>query len=453
MRTKKRSTLKKYLFKKYLVSYIIFEILFQIFVNVDMVVLKNHAANYFVTCEDVYNKIDKYGYWNVIAQSQITDKAYIEILDLSYNVKTSKNSPHTAGYRYTSEQISEIANKKVENVELYFLAKTQELVIIKSSAINKYVLIFLLAVIFLLIFLFIAYIFFFKFMAKVAGNSLEKPLQSLTEGINRFKNKEYSHRINFFSNNEFDDLKDAFNSMAATIENEMKLRKEAENINKQLILDVTHDLKTPLTSIEGYSELLKENDNLEDKVRKQYLDIIIANSKRTNKLIKDLFDITYYDYKDFKFQKEKTDFCEFLRRLLVEYVVIFEDNNKKYEFDIPEHSIWIDIDKKMIDRAICNIMNNFIKYSGENTKISISLEKSSCGANLTIIDDGMGISKEKCDSIFLPFVRDDKSRNTMNGGTGLGLAISKKIIEKHGGSITLISDKGKGCEFRIIFNG
>lgn len=452
MKIRKKSTLKKYFFKKYLISFVIFQIIFQLFINGSMYVLKNHAAKNFVNCEYVYNDIDQYGYDSVIAQSDIRDKAYIEILDLDYNVKKSKNSPHATGYKYSDKEISEIANKKIEDVELFFLSKTQELVIIKSSSMNKNVLIFVIAVLLLLVILIIAYIFFFKVMAKIAGNSLIKPLQSLKDGIDRFKSKEYSHRINFFSNNEFDDLKDAFNSMAATIESEIKLRKEAESINKQLILDITHDLKTPLTSIEGYSELLKEGKDLPEKLRKQYLDIIIANSKRTNKLIKDLFDITYYDYKDFTFQKEKTDLCEFLRRLLVEYVVMFEDNNKKYEFDIPEQAIWVDLDKKMIDRAICNILNNFIKYSGENTTISITLEKTSSGAVLTIIDDGMGISKEKCESIFLPFVREDSSRNTMNGGTGLGLAISKKIIEKHGGNIKLVSEKGKGCEFKIEFN-
>jgi signal transduction histidine kinase len=370
-------------------------------------------------------------------------------LDLNYKVVNSINSPHRTGYIYDKQTIKNISNGSISNLKLHFLSKHQEVLIVKEQSLNSKSIVF---VVFILVFIFLILfitITFFKIMAKIVSGTLEKPLNKLINGINEFKNKNYGYRIDFTANNEFDDLKNAFNDMADTLDKETALRLEAQNTNRSLILDITHDLKTPLTNIKGYSELLRDNKDLNDETKNQYLDIIISNSQRSSKLITDLFDMTYCDLKSTGFIKQKKDFSEMLRRLLVEYIGVFEDRNNEYEFNIPNYPVYVCIDCKMIERAICNILNNFLKYGGEKTKVEVTLNDYSNDVELIISDNGPGIPKEKCDEAFLPFVTADPSRNPMLGGTGLGLSIAKKVFENHNGSIKLISDTGKGCTFII----
>lgn len=285
-------------------------------------------------------------------------------------------------------------------------------------------------------------------MAKIVSSNIEKPIESLMIGINDFKNKIYSSRISFSSGNELDDLKDTFNEMAMTLELEINLREKAEEVNKQLILDITHDLKTPLANIEGYSDLLMSNPKLSIDAKEKYLNIIMSNSKRTNNLMNDLFELTRIDHSGYNLEKIRVDFCELLRRILSEYITLFENESKDYELNIPDASIYACIDKNSIDRAICNILDNFMKYSGNKTKLTLCLDETPIDVIFKISDNGKGIEKSKCESIFLPFSRTDTSRNSTTGGTGLGLAITKKVIEKHGGQIYLTSDVNKG--FRLV---
>lgn len=445
----KKTTLQKSLFKKYIVGFIIFQVISQVVIGIGLKIIKDISAVNIYSTEDVYEKIDKHGIEKAFLYRKLPQNTYIEILDLNYRVKSSMGSSHNIGYVYNIGEINDIANGKRENTGLFFLKKTQEILIVKEQPVNKQSTIYAIGIIIFLLLIMLMYIFFFKIMAKKVSSMLQQPLEKLMGGVNAFKNKIYSYRITFNAGNELDDLKDAFNDMADTIEKEMNLRKAAQDMNKQLILDITHDLKTPLTNIEGYSELLKGNESLDDNARKQYLDIIISNSRRINKLITDLFDLTYCEMKYGKLERKKTDFSELVRRLLIEYVAIFESKGNKYEFDIPEAPLWVCIDIKMVERAICNIINNFLKYSGEESEIHVTLNENEHEAELVIEDNGIGIPRDKCEKIFEPFVAQDSSRDTQRGGTGLGLAIAKKVFEGHGGSIKLISDIDKGCKFVI----
>ncbi|OPJ54624.1 sensor histidine kinase [Clostridium oryzae] len=452
MRNKKdnyrSSSLQKNLFRKYTISFVVFQIIYIIIMSFCMKFLSNKSANFVFMADDVYNSINDNGLKKYLSNSFIQGKSYIEILDLDYRVKLSIKSPHKVGYMYSKDRMLSIANNRIKNLHQYFLAKRQQILLVyEDDDVNPYTTIYALAIIAFLSLMILAYIIFFKVMAALVSKTIGKPLSLLLEGVNAFKNKNYSHRINFNSNNELNELKKAFNSMAAELGTEISERIKAQNINKQMILDITHDLKTPLTNIEGYSELLRENHLLEESVKEKYLDIIISNSKRTNNLIKDLFDYTYFDNK--YIVKEKVDFCEMLRRLLVEYIPIIEDNKKQYEFNIPEQSIKVFMNRKMMERAICNIINNFIKYSGDSTKIQFDLSYDETSMELVVSDNGAGISKEKLQDIFLPFVRGDDSRNPKTGGTGLGLAITKKVIEDHGGSIRIEQRQEDGCRFVI----
>ncbi|SHJ98224.1 Signal transduction histidine kinase [Clostridium cavendishii DSM 21758] len=290
----------------------------------------------------------------------------------------------------------------------------------------------------------------FVLYAKVTSRYFIKPLSLLTEGAKKLALGNYETRIKIRANNEFGELSDAFNIMAKKIEEEKKLKEKSEEARKRLILDISHDLKNPLASIMGYSNYLCKNDDIDTEELSKYLNIIERNSIRANSLIQDLFEFSKLDSVDFELKKEKVDICEFLRELIGAYIPLLEEKDFDYDFNIPEENIFINIDTKHIDRALSNLLLNSLKYNPPKTKVFIGisiLEDNTI--ELVLKDNGIGISKEKIETIFDPFVREDESRNSNSGGTGLGLAITKTIILKHNGNILLQSEKNKGCTFLI----
>ncbi|WP_414648739.1 HAMP domain-containing sensor histidine kinase [Clostridium sp.] len=276
-----------------------------------------------------------------------------------------------------------------------------------------------------------------------------KPLKKLLQGVNTIKNGEYSARVEINSVNEIGQLQDAFNLMAEKIQKETLLKKKAEHNRKRMILDISHDLKNPLTSILGYSEFLLENDDITLEDKNKLLKVINNNSIRANDLIQDLFEFSRVESTEYKLDMGYHDIGEFLRELIAGYVPIMEQNGVLYEFDITEDEVKILFDKKNLDRALSNLILNSIKYNNPGITISIKLLVDNGNALIIIEDDGVGISKDFEGDIFEPFVREDVTRNSKTGGTGLGLAISKAIIEKHGGNICLVKDTDKGCKFII----
>ncbi|ERI95073.1 ATPase/histidine kinase/DNA gyrase B/HSP90 domain protein [Clostridiales bacterium oral taxon 876 str. F0540] len=293
------------------------------------------------------------------------------------------------------------------------------------------------------------FIVFFLIVSRVTSKNLTKPLKLLTKGAREISKGNYDTRIELKSKNEFGELRDAFNNMAEKIAVERTLKEKAEENRKNLILDISHDLKNPLSSILGYSEYILKDSNLSQDEIKKYIETIRHNSERANKLIMDLFEFSKLESSEFKLNLVKQDVCEFLRELIAVYIPQFEDNNIDYEFDIPEESVFIHFDAKNLDRALSNLIINAIKYNSQNIKVIVKAHVVGSFFEIIVEDNGEGIPKDMQQHIFNAFVRVDASRNSESGGTGLGLAISKEIIEKHRGTIELQSDTNKGCKFII----
>ncbi|OAA90203.1 sensor histidine kinase [Clostridium ljungdahlii] len=276
------------------------------------------------------------------------------------------------------------------------------------------------------------------------------PLKKILQGIKRMTEEDYSTRINFNAENEFGEIRDAFNFMAEKIETSIFERNRMENLKQQLLSDISHDLKTPLTSIMGYSKALNDGVVENDKKIKQYLNIIYNKSKRTVSLIENLHEFTKLDNSKFLISKEKCDFCEFVQEIVSEYYNEFEEKDFELEINLPEDEIIYEFDKVEMERAISNIISNILKYNEAGTKAKIELTYDSSKIQLIIADDGVGINENLKENIFEPFVRGDKSRYT-KGGTGLGLSIANKIVQKHGGTLTLEKCKKYKTVFKLMF--
>lgn len=289
----------------------------------------------------------------------------------------------------------------------------------------------------------------FMWLSRITSKNFIKPLKALREGAKQISEGNYDTRIDIKSENEFGDLRDAFNMMAEEIEKERKLKEKAEENRRNLILDISHDLKNPLSSIMGYSEYILKNQTVPKEEYIKYLETIKQNSQRANNLIQDLFEFSKVESSEFKLNLKSVDICEFLRGSIAGYIPQFEEKEMEYYFDIPEEKIFLIIDEKNLDRALSNLIINAIKYNPNKTKITITAQIIKNQFVITISDDGIGISKHMQERIFEAFVRVDSSRNSQSGGTGLGLAITKKIIEKHGGRVMLTSDVNEGSTFTV----
>jgi signal transduction histidine kinase len=295
-----------------------------------------------------------------------------------------------------------------------------------------------------LLILLIVYIF-----ARATSRIFIKPIKTLLNGVMEITNNNYDVNIKIDTNNEFLDLANGFNMMAETIRNEIREKEKLEKIREALILDISHDLKNPLTSILGYSETLINNRNLDEKEKLEYLNIINKNSHRANKLMNDLFEFSLYDNSDYKFHLVKGDISEFFRQIIANYIPEFEHNKFEYDFDIPENSYYVMMDEEKLTRAINNILDNKLKYNPIGTALGIKAEIRESYFCVVFSDNGESIPEKYRENIFNPFVRVDKSRNSKTGGTGLGLSITKKIINKHHGGIRILNSE-IGTSFEIM---
>lgn len=282
--------------------------------------------------------------------------------------------------------------------------------------------------------------------SRLTAVAVTNPLKKLKINAYRLSNADYSRRVNLELNNEIGELGYAFDKMADQIQNEIKLREKSENSRKQITLDIAHDLKNPLAVIMGYAEYCLNNPSQNNET---YLSIIYQKSRSINILINRLFELSKLESTEYKPDKHICDIAEYLRMKCADMISLLEAAEFDYNFNIPEDELYIKFDAKEMDRVIDNIFENAIQYNERGTEITLELKDLGGNVQIIISDNGIGIPRDCVDSIFQPFMRADKARNSETGGSGLGLAIVYKIIKLHNGEIKLDSDLGKGCIFTI----
>lgn len=223
---------------------------------------------------------------------------------------------------------------------------------------------------------------------------------------------------------------------------EIRAIEDAEEKKRMLLVsEISHDLKTPLASVQGYSEMLLEKQ-VNDETRQDYLKLIHDNSVRTNEILQSLFMYSKLESAGYQIKPERTDICEFTRLIIAQYITKFEDAGFSYEFSVPEEELFADIDGELMRRVFDNLLENSLKYNSRGTKILIGVTGGK-QVEITVADNGRGIPAEHKDKIFEPFYRADQESK----GSGLGLAIVKQIVEMHGGKIVLVPSEG--CKWII----
>lgn len=276
---------------------------------------------------------------------------------------------------------------------------------------------------------------------------IKKPLDKIVEGMESLKSGDDNARINIRTEAEFEKIVDTFNEMAEKLLTEKIEKEQLTKKKNQMLLELSHDIKTPVATIKSYANALEAGLVPEEK-KKDIYRIIDAKVNRVQKLTDDMFMMLKMDNPDYKLNPEAVNLSEYLRQLCAEYYEEITVAGFEFVIDIPESEIKTNIDTDLFSRVVGNLLSNAKKYNKTGDTISMSLVEYSDKIILSILDNGNKIDKAFAAQMFDAFSRGDKARKT-DGGTGLGLAISRIIVEKHDGNLKYCR-KGNENVFEII---
>jgi two-component system, OmpR family, sensor histidine kinase VanS len=272
-------------------------------------------------------------------------------------------------------------------------------------------------------------------------------IKEMIDGINQISQGNFNNRIEINNEDEFALLAEKLNQMADDIKEIMENERRSEYAKNELITSVAHDLRTPLTSIIGYLDLVSSKE-LSGEIQRKYIDIAYSKSKRLEKLIEDLFTYTKFNFGEVKADYTEVDIVKLMNQLVDEFYPSFSEFNLEYEFRSDLISAVIKADGNLLARAFANLISNAIKYGRDGKKIIIELVKEEYQIVINVTNFGDVIPKEDLKRIFQRFYRVESSRSSETGGSGLGLAIAQSIIEMHGGNISARSDEN-GTVFTV----
>lgn len=392
----------------------------------------------------------------------------IEILDTSGNVKKRIGNISTKKEHYTEKELLNLASRKewrnyqvfLNSVKdksgkeyIYILRLPKDKFIFNVKLLQmpfsvgkpfykEYGKVFLVAI-GLALFCVILY-------STWTARKISRPLKKIDNTLLDIINGNYNETLNLKGEEEFEVVKETLNFLITKLKKSEEENKRLEESKNKLMLDLAHDIKTPMTTIKSYSMALYEDMIDDENKRKEYYKTLYKKSERVSELIEELFELVKLDNPKSKINLSKVDITEELRITVLEFYEEIEKEGLELIIDIPEGPIFLDLDMKLIRRGISNILENSLKYNKDATYIKVELFKRANYVEIIIGDNGVGIPEEIKETAFDEFVRGDKSRGT-NGGTGLGLAIAKKGIEKHNGEIKLLNTI-KGAVFKITLN-
>ncbi|MBU5226265.1 HAMP domain-containing protein [Clostridium senegalense] len=285
---------------------------------------------------------------------------------------------------------------------------------------------------YLLIFFITICVFIITFLLLI--NKKIKYIKYASEKVKNIASGNLDERIKIKGNDELAELFVNINSMSLELKHKFDVERESENIKNELVSSVSHDLRTPLTSIVGYIDLLRMGNYKNKEQFDNYIEIIYNKSQNLKKLINELFEYTKLSSPKIDLNYNKVDLGSLLEQLIGEYIPIFEKEGMIIKLDIPDKDATVSIDIERIVRVFDNILINAKKYSTKPSNIYVKLNIDNRKVAVSISNETEVMPLDDLNKIFDKFYRIDKAR-TEDGGSGLGLAIAKKIIELHNGKI------------------
>lgn len=390
------------------------------------------------------NRLDEYGLW-----MQVVDDAGREIF--------SHNKPAGCPSDYSASELIALGTGKYQNGNTIFVSsfedagQTWSYLIGFPYAVGKYMLyyngenvarlspiaktVILLAFIGLVLFGF-AYAFW-----------LSRKLQAITGGIRNLSFRTYKP---LKETGVFSEIFRALNRMDVEIRHSDRVQKETDRTRREWIANITHDLKTPLSPIKGYAELLADGEGVQKQTAQEYGGIILKNVNHVEKLMNDL-KLTYQlDSGAVPYHPKKVLITRYLKEVIIDIVNDPAFSNREITFESDRQELAVCIDPDLFRRAVGNMIMNALVHNPPDTKVAIAVEAASAGGVFILIrDNGTGMSGSSQAELFNRYYRGTNTEERPEG-SGLGLAIAKQIITLHGGDITVKSKLGEGTEFSVF---
>lgn len=273
-------------------------------------------------------------------------------------------------------------------------------------------------------------------------------IRSLSSGMQRIAEGDLNTTVEILGCDEFASIARNMNQMTEEIKILMERERISERSKNDLITSVAHDLRTPLTSVIGYLELIKRKPEMDAETKEKYLDVAYSKAKHLQKLIEDLFGYTKMNHNEIILKRTRLDIVKLLEQMLDEFYPSFEQKKLEISYTPVLSSLMIEADGNLLARLFENLINNAIKYGADGKMIKIELNQEADQVVIKIINYGKVIPKEEVSHIFEKFYRVEQSRSQNTGGTGLGLAIAKSVVVMHGGTIAARSSL-KGTVFEV----
>lgn len=296
--------------------------------------------------------------------------------------------------------------------------------------------------------------------------SINKKISESNEVLDDIKKGNGNRKILSKDNDNFSEIIYKINEIVYLYEEKLTEFRKKENANNQLLTSLSHDIRTPLTSIIGYTDAIKkellkyglnykydlqsviENHNTleNNKIIENYIDIVREKSYSLKEYLDNVFDWFKLNSNEFYLDLKDTEITELSRNIIKSWIVIFEEKDIDFDIEIEEKEIICNLDQNAYARVINNIIQNSVEHS-KTKKIQISIKESNRKIFITIKDFGVGIEPDDLEHIFDRLYKCDKARNKV--GSGLGLYITKELVEKMNGCMNVKSEVGEGTEFEI----
>ncbi len=280
----------------------------------------------------------------------------------------------------------------------------------------------------------------------IALGFIIRNMRKIISAIREFKNGNLKARVKLKGKGELSEFADSYNEMADTIVRNIEDMKTMDNLRRELVANVSHDLRTPLASIQGYIEtILMKSETLSEDDRTKYMQTILSSTERLKKLVEELFELSKLEARETKPKPEAFSIAELSQDVQQKNLIIAQNKNIELTTTFPYDLPLAYADIRMMEKVLQNLIENSIKFTDSNGKINILLKNESDEILVSVKDTGVGISPNEIEHIFDRYKQGKRTKQ--NDGVGLGLAIVYKILEVHGINISVNSNPGEGTTF------
>ncbi len=279
------------------------------------------------------------------------------------------------------------------------------------------------------------------FIVYFVSQQILAPLKNILETIKKISEGQLHQRIEITGKNEYTEIANAINDMAEQLE-------QVESSRQEFVSNVSHELKTPLSSIKVLSESILLQEEMPTEMYREFLQDINSEVDRMTNIVNDLLALVKLDQREDALNIKETDINKMIQDIMKRIYPLAEKKNIELLYE-SNKDVTIEADEMKLTLAVSNLIENGIKYTPDGGMVKVVIDGDHQNLYLTVQDTGIGISEEEQSKVFKRFYRVDKTRDRETGGTGLGLAITHSTVMLHNGSIKIISSEGNGAAFVV----